>query len=217
MKYYTVYRIKNKITGKFYIGAHVTENLNDGYMGSGVYLKRAQKKYGIEKFEKETLDILSSEKDMYARERELVKISEETYNIMLGGQGGWSYARSKITNESYKKVSKTLSEKEYSEEDLKRFSDHARKYLHTPESRIKSASSLKIKMNEIEWKKTIGVQRSKKISETLTGTKYSEERNNKVKDAMTGRICITVDGKKRRVLPSDPILEREDIIFGWKN
>lgn len=217
MKYYTIYKITNKITKKFYIGVHVTENLNDGYMGSGVYLKRAQKKYGIENFEKQILDIVSSEREMYAKEKELVKISEETYNIMLGGKGGWSYARSKITCESYKKVSKTLSEKDYSKEDLKRFSEHARKHLHTPESRKKSASSLKIKMNTVEWKNTVGVQRSKKISVTLTGTKYSEERNTKVKYAMTGRICVTVDGKKRRVLPNDPVLERNDIIIGWKD
>jgi hypothetical protein len=72
-------------------------------------------------------------------------------------------------------------------------------------------------MNTVEWKNTVGVQRSKKISVTLTGTKYSEERNTKVKYAMTGRICVTVDGKKRRVLPNDPVLERNDIIIGWKD
>ena len=39
--FYTVYKITNKINGKYYIGKHQTKDLNDGYMGSGKLLKRA--------------------------------------------------------------------------------------------------------------------------------------------------------------------------------
>lgn len=43
--YFYIYKITNNINGKYYIGQHGTEDLNDGYMGSGVKLQRAIAKY----------------------------------------------------------------------------------------------------------------------------------------------------------------------------
>lgn len=89
--YYTIYKITNKINDKYYIGKHQTNNLNDGYMGSGKILRRSIKKYGIENFTKEILFIFDNELEMNNKEKELVVISEETYNLCSGGQGGFGY------------------------------------------------------------------------------------------------------------------------------
>jgi group I intron endonuclease len=89
--FYTVYKITNKINNKYYIGKHKTKDLNDGYFGSGKVLKKAIQKYGIENFSKEILHTFDNELEMNAREKELVVISEQTYNLCEGGQGGFSY------------------------------------------------------------------------------------------------------------------------------
>ena len=93
--FYTIYRITNRISGKQYIGKHQTEDLDDGYMGSGKRITQAIAKYGIESFKKEILYVLSTEQEMNAKEAELVTeefcLREDTYNLCVGGGGGFTY------------------------------------------------------------------------------------------------------------------------------
>lgn len=90
-----IYKTTNIINGKVYIGKHKTKDLNDGYLGSGKLLQRAIKKYGIENFTKEIMHLCETENEMDAKEREIVTedfcLKEDTYNLCVGGQGGFSY------------------------------------------------------------------------------------------------------------------------------
>lgn len=102
MTYHTVYQITNKINGKIYIGVHQTSDLDDGYMGSGLYIKRAIKKHGIENFTKQYLRICESEEEMFIMEADIVDqpfiCRKDTYNIQPGGGGGWSIDQQKENN-----------------------------------------------------------------------------------------------------------------------
>lgn len=90
--HYIIYETTNTINGKKYIGKHITENLDDGYLGSGIVLNRAIKKYGKEAFVRKTLLTCDNEKDLILKEKEFVTIKivldEMYYNVALGGYGG---------------------------------------------------------------------------------------------------------------------------------
>lgn len=94
-QYNYFYKITNNINQHFYYGVHCTDDLNDGYMGSGTRLKYAYKKYGMENFSKEILKFFDTIKEAYEYEAEMV--TEELvhnpncYNIQCGGQGWNTY------------------------------------------------------------------------------------------------------------------------------
>lgn len=100
--FYTVYKITNNVNGKFYIGIHRTKNINDKYMGSGKYIKRAIKKYGIENFSKHIIAVFDNPDDMC--ELEMVLVDEafvnnpKTYNLTVGGTDPLDFVNSSGKN-----------------------------------------------------------------------------------------------------------------------
>ena len=117
---YIIYKITNNINNKIYIGKHKTDNLDDGYFGSGTYLKCAIKKYGKENFTFHLLFELQNEEEMNLLEKcvvnkEFLKRSD-VYNLKEGGEGGGFYSL-----QSRKKMSE--SSKNMSQETRKKISE----------------------------------------------------------------------------------------------
>ena len=93
-KYHFIYKTTNLINGKYYIGMHSTNNLKDGYLGSGKKLRRSINKYGVENFKCEILEFQTDRDLLAKREKEIV--NEELLkdpmcmNLKEGGTGGFT-------------------------------------------------------------------------------------------------------------------------------
>lgn len=103
-KFHYFYRIVNLINGKYYYGVHSTDNIDDGYMGSGTLLKEAYKKYGVINFKKEILKYFTTRSECLAYEASVVNKSivsdNECYNIALGGLGSTTPSGTITTRDS---------------------------------------------------------------------------------------------------------------------
>lgn len=116
--HYIIYETRNKVNNKIYVGYHSTENLNDEYLGSGIFLLRAIKKYGRENFERKTLFMFPTETEALLKEAEIVDydfiMRDDTYNYKIGGEGGWSHIQRLIKEDKefrakmYSKISKSI-------------------------------------------------------------------------------------------------------------
>lgn len=95
LTYHYVYQTKNLINGKTYIGRHSTNNLNDGYIGSGKMLKRAIQKHGKENFECIPLCHFDTHEESIEEEKFLVTREyckdKNNYNIVEGGSNPIMY------------------------------------------------------------------------------------------------------------------------------
>lgn len=108
-KFNYLYKLVNKINGTIYYGVHRTNNLNDDYMGSGMILKRAKKKYGITNFAKYIIKFFKTYQEALDEEKKIVTLdfikNNKTYNIKEGGYGNckWSDAALKLLSDAAKK------------------------------------------------------------------------------------------------------------------
>ena len=91
-KYHYLYKTTNLVNGRYYFGMHSTNDLNDGYVGSGTLLRRAILKYGVENFEKEIIAFCSSRDELAEQEHELIESylgKQDCMNLKPGGRGGF--------------------------------------------------------------------------------------------------------------------------------
>ena len=94
-KFHFIYKITNTKNGKYYLGMHSTDNLEDDYMGSGKMIKRSIRKHGLEFHSKEILEFIDNRESLKIREKEIINeiILQDPLcmNLKKGGEGGGKF------------------------------------------------------------------------------------------------------------------------------
>ena len=180
--HFIIYKTTNKVDGCYYIGQHITECLEDGYLGSGTVLKRCIKKYGKENFSREILAHADNAEQLNALEAFYVGWDEvnsrSCYNLKTGGGAKGQLckeSRQKISDaqkgrefslEHREAISVAMSGRKYSAERKRAIGDKRRGQTHTTESKNKISSALKGKPKSEEHRaKLLAARRKRAVQE----------------------------------------------------
>jgi len=220
-----IYKTKNLVNGKIYIGQHC--GTKPSYLGSGKLLKTAIKKYGRENFKREILEYCDNFDHM--NEREIIWIARYDstnpligYNLEYGGNG-----KGKVNEETKKKLSKAHKGKKRSEEHSRKIAQANKGKKHSEETKRKlseislnMSEETKKKMSEAQKGRKVSEEHRKKIYEAFKGKKHSEETKRKLSEANKGKkmskesikkisesrkikvIQLTLDGLKVKIWDS---------------
>ena len=140
-----VYETTNLLSGKKYIGLHKWEGstVDESYLGSGVHLTRAVKKYGTDNFCVRIIQCYNSKKELEQGERYWIDYynavqDENYYNISEGGIGG-SHGKD-FHQEITEKMLKALEYGRHlpaSEKQKRQLAERRRKFIPSEETRQK--------------------------------------------------------------------------------
>lgn len=188
-----IYKTINLINNKFYIGKDSYNNPE--YLGSGLLLNYAIKKYGRHNFKKEILEYCLSIEELNNREMFWIQYYDATnkkiaYNLTDGGSGGDTNKYAKDREERIKKFVKATKIFSKSKRGREIFRKNAKKMWARDGFREKMSN--KMKGREILWKEkiAIGVKRNYKRFGTR---KVTEEVKQKLSKINKGRQFVTIN------------------------
>lgn len=192
-KIHYIYKTTCNVTNKYYIGMHSTNNIDDGYLGSGKRLWYSINKHGKDNHSKEILEYCENRKELKEREKEIVNeqlLTEDLcMNLTVGGEGGWSSEQQRENNK--KSVEKQRILRETDPEWVKR-----------------------VKENSSKAHKKAYEKGRKKVVPDWTGQKHSEETKKKMSETKKGKYdgennpsfgtCwVTKDGGNKKIKKED--------------
>ena len=212
-EFYIVYETTCNINGMTYIGCHATNNLEDGYLGSGKHLTRAIKKYGKESFSRSIIQFFNKPEEMFNVESSLVTEeyvnNKNTYNLVVGGFGGF-----KVQDiEDWKHKLRESSAKRKNKKPMLGKN-------HTTETKQKMSDSNK---GRIPWNlgkpgtwigRTHSEESKQLISLSRTGLTSGENNPMFGKSAVKGRKWFNNGVNTFYLFPNDPKISELSLIHG---
>lgn len=231
MYYGFIYITTNLMNGKKYIGQKTLysksgELRNDinGYLGSGILLKKAINKYGEENFRREIIYLAKDKEELGLMERNFIKYhnacqSDDYYNIHEGGYGGNTMCgfseqemeehkqniKSRYEDAEYKLMFKESINQSWSDERRKKASESTKlAYVNNPElKKIRTNDNVESWKNpDIRNNRIRGMSKNPIIQLDLNGIYVNEFLNSNIaakymgaKDGSAIRSCCRGDKK----------------------
>ena len=216
-----IYKTTNLINDKIYIGQD--SNNNPKYLGSGIHLKKAIKKYGVVNFNKEILETCLNGDELNEKEIFWINKFDSTnvnigYNISFGSQFGW-HKGLKHKPESIDKIRKSSLGRKHNDLTIDKLTgenNHFYGKIHSDETKQKISESnkgreawnkglplsdeTKQKISESNkgkvsyWKdKNLCEETKQKISDSKKGQNHSKKTKEKISDTLTKVIYQIID------------------------
>jgi hypothetical protein len=180
-----IYKTTNLINGKIYIGQTIRSS--EKYLGSGIKLKEAIKKYGKKNFKKEILLTVSTQQELDEAEIYFIKLFDSNnpkigYNLNEGGQLE-NKTGTKLHKETKEKISKSLKGFKHSEETKKLMSKNS---SGENNGMYKKGHLISGEKNGRFGGKGTTDETREKISKSKKGSKASEETKKLISEKLSG-------------------------------
>lgn len=181
-KFHYIYKI-TRFDGKYYIGMHSTDDLDDNYFGSGQRLWKSIKYHGKDKHTKDILEFLDSRENLVRRENELVNsdILKDPLCLNLRVGGGYTVRAPEHANAKENRRNGVLS---FYADKIR--SANARKKISEAHTGRKASEALRTKL------KIVAKKRMKKL--TADTDKWNKlKQNNREKHLGKKQTKETID------------------------
>lgn len=201
-KYKYVYKItclveSSRYYNHYYIGQHSTNNLDDGYCGSGVKISRYINKYGNipdVTYKKEILAFAETQEELNELEYKFIGDLYSSDKMCLNYRAGGNYKGRSEEDILHHSIAAKNFMKRTKEEDPEKWENWHKKVGESNKGKIpwnkgipqsedtKKKNSESHKGKPSYWKgKNLNEETKQKISKTLSGRKLPEETKNKMK------------------------------------
>jgi DNA-binding transcriptional regulator YiaG len=205
-KYHFLYKTVNEKNEKYYIGVHSTNDIDDGYLGSGTRIKKSVQYHGRESHKRTILGFFETRETAFDKEKEIVNEEllkdPKCMNIMTGGAG--------FLNEEYCKIAGRKGNERFNRR-LKEDKEFYKEFC-------KKQSEANIK-NPRGWASDV-----EKYKYSFKGEKHTKETRERMeisnkgkhmgeKNSQFGTIWMNKVGKNIKVKKTEISNKTED---GWK-
>jgi hypothetical protein len=201
-KYHYFYKTTCIITNRYYYGIHSTDNLDDGYIGSGKRLWYSINKYGRENHKLEILEFFDNREKL--KQKEIDFVNEDLLkdpmcmNLQSGGMGGFS-----IEQQKYNAIKSNKKQRWLRENDINWANKTAE---HISKGNILAYQNGRIP-NPPDW---TGRKHKEESKQKMKKTFQSIQHQQGNKNSQYGTYWIT-NGKENKKI------QKENIIpDGWK-